>query len=57
MDGTDERAAWEGHTNIVRFLISKGADTRLKNSRGKSALDLVRQAGNTAIIDVRAKQF
>lgn len=44
-------AAHGGHTNVVRYLLDKGALWKgVVNSQGKTALDLARAANNSCII-------
>ena len=42
-------AALHDHTDIVRLLIEKGSDTKLKSKSDKTALDM---AKDQAIIDL-----
>ncbi|MFM6929399.1 MAG: ankyrin repeat domain-containing protein [Bdellovibrio sp.] len=39
-----------GYNDIAKFLISQGADTKLKNKAGKSALDLAKDNYNTEAV-------
>jgi ankyrin repeat protein len=43
-------AASGGHTDIVRYLLSQGADPALKDENGKTALDYARQSGANDIV-------
>lgn len=43
-------AAHGGYTDIARFLLEKGADPRLKNTDGKTALYWAREKGHQEII-------
>ena len=42
-------AAAEGHIEVVRLLLERGADASLKNSQGKTALDYAVEAGHEQI--------
>jgi ankyrin repeat protein len=44
-------AAAEDQLDVVRTLVEKGADIRLKNSEGNSALDMARHAGHSDVVD------
>lgn len=48
-------AACAGHTEIVKLLLQKGANTALKDLHGKTALQRARETGNTAVIYVLLK--
>jgi ankyrin repeat protein len=39
-------ASYYGHSHIVAWLLSLGADTALRDSSGKTALDLARENGH-----------
>ncbi len=41
-------AAYMGHVDVVRLLLNNGTDVNVKNSQGKTALDLAREQGHTA---------
>ena len=43
-------ATWEGHADIVRELIARGADPRLADPDGVTPLDLAREKKHTEII-------
>jgi ankyrin repeat protein len=43
------RAAWQGHTDVVRELIGAGADPRLRNRNREQAETLATAAGHTHI--------
>ena len=45
-------AAQEGHVNIVKFLIEKGADVEANTSTGDSALTYACAHGHTVIADI-----
>ena len=40
-------AAYKGNAEMVKLLLSKGADVNLKNSKGKTALDLSKNSNRT----------
>jgi ankyrin repeat protein len=52
----DERplamAASAGHVDVVSTLVECGVNTRLKDFRGKSAVDYARAAGHTAVVQL-----
>jgi len=37
------RATYNGNTRLVKKLVTRGAKARLKNSMGKSSIDLARE--------------
>eukprot|EP00042_Codosiga_hollandica_P054457 m.737121 g.737121 ORF g.737121 m.737121 type:complete len:270 (-) comp58903_c0_seq10:141-950(-) len=45
-------ATISGHTACVRILLSRGAGITVKNRDGKTAIDLARERGRTAILDL-----
>ena len=45
-------SAVRGHAAAVKLLKEEGADTSLKNSAGKTALDLARQYRQEEVIEV-----
>jgi ankyrin repeat protein len=45
-------AAWRGHADVVRLLLYYGADVGVKDSHGKSALELADAGGHAACINV-----
>jgi hypothetical protein len=45
-------AAQRGHAETVRLLLSKGIDVNTKNTQGTSALDLARENGKTAVVNL-----
>ncbi|KAG6890174.1 hypothetical protein C0995_010878 [Termitomyces sp. Mi166 len=47
-------AAEHGQVSAVRLLLKNGADKALKNSRGKTALDLAREGGHPDVAKVLA---
>ena len=49
-------AAYKGHFNSVKLLISAGADLNLKNNQGQTALDFARQFGKTEIVKLILEQ-
>ena len=42
-------AAWDGHFEMVKFLISQHADANMRNSSGESAFDIAVKKGHTEI--------
>ena len=51
-------AAQEGRSDLVCWLMKKGADPLTKDQRGRSSVDVARDAGKEEILDVfRKKQF
>lgn len=45
-------AVSSGHNDIVEILLKKGADKNLKNSKGKTALDIAKENGNDDLINL-----
>ncbi len=43
-------ASYEGHLDIARLLIERGADMEAKDYDGKTALDWARGKGQTAVV-------
>ncbi|XP_048581255.1 ankyrin repeat domain-containing protein 50 [Nematostella vectensis] len=59
-----QQAAWDGHVDLVNFLLEQGADLSLVDSNGYTALHLASQSGhldvvsllvNSACVNVHAK--
>jgi ankyrin repeat protein len=48
-------AANQGHADIVELLLSKGADSSLRDSEGRSALQLARQHGHEDVVALLLK--
>ncbi|KAG6895683.1 hypothetical protein C0992_013293 [Termitomyces sp. T32_za158] len=46
------QAAVAGQLEVVQFLLKKGADPRLKNAVGKTALELAREENHAMLVDV-----
>ncbi len=44
-------ASSEGHLNVVKYLISKGADVNIKDARGNDALADAKRENRTEVID------
>jgi glutaminase len=44
-------AASEGHLDVVKYLISKGADVNIRDARGNDALGDARRENRTDVID------
>ena len=38
-------ATWAGHLSVVKLLVLRGADIRLKNDLGQTASDVARSEG------------
>ena len=62
IDAVDDRkmtalmaAAWEGSTEAVQVLLSAGADRKLRNRWGETALDCARQKGHREIEQILLK--
>jgi ankyrin repeat protein len=47
-------AAVEGHVEIGRLLLEKGAKTALTNNKGQTALAIAQQKGHTAFAELLA---
>ena len=45
-------AAFRGQTEIVRLLISKGADIHHRNKEGKNALMLAKEKGHAEVVKI-----
>lgn len=50
-------ASQRGHLGIAQFLIHRGADLHLRNSEGKSALDLALEKGNEDIAQLLRQEI
>jgi uncharacterized protein len=48
-------AAVDGHTDIVQYLLAKGADPNIKLRGDVSLVRVVRDEGNTAMVDLLMK--
>ena len=44
-------ASSEGHLDVVKYLISKGADVNIKDARGNDALADAKRENRTDVID------
>ncbi|KAG6852937.1 hypothetical protein C0991_008009 [Blastosporella zonata] len=56
--GTALHAAAEaGHVPAVKLLLQKGADLSLKNSRGKTALELAQEKNYAHVVEVLASRY
>jgi ankyrin repeat protein len=42
----------EGHTEIVKTLLDKGADSNIKNSHGETALTLAANDHHTDVVNL-----
>ena len=50
-------AAGYGKGDTVQLLLDRGADPRLRDDRGKSALDIARETGHADVVELlNAKQ-
>jgi ankyrin repeat protein len=45
-------AVYNGHIEIARILINKGADVNAKNNAGTSIMDIAKYKGQPEIINV-----
>ena len=45
-------AAQAGDTRLIATLLERGADAAIRNSEGKSAIDIARQQGHNAVVDL-----
>ena len=45
-------AAYKGNLEVVRFLLSKGADCTIKSGRGSSPLASAKANGHTAVVEL-----
>lgn len=46
------KAAAQGHVHILQWLVEKNADLTLRNTQGKTALDVARKYGNRTCVKV-----
>lgn len=46
------RAAWEGQAAVVKLLLERGADASVRDTNGKSALELAEIGGHSACVDI-----
>ena len=44
-------AAWAGHLSVVKLLVERGADVRLKNVDGKTAKYVAQSEGKEDVAD------
>jgi ankyrin repeat protein len=44
-------AVFEGHEDVARLLIERGADTALKDESGRTLVDIARARGHVALAD------
>jgi ankyrin repeat protein len=44
-------AAQKGHLSVVKLLVERGADVRLKNNKGSTASDMARRWGKKDVAD------
>lgn len=45
-------AAWEGKAEVVKMLLERGADASIKDTNGRSALELAKKEGHQDCVDV-----
>jgi ankyrin repeat protein len=45
-------AAWRGNADVVKLLLDRGADAGVKDSLGRSALELAEAKGDKACVDL-----
>ena len=48
-------ASHEGHTDIVKLLFEKGANTNLQNKAGQTALMIASEKGHTEVVELLKK--
>ncbi|SPQ23414.1 49c22cb9-5628-4943-804e-7c10fbec3dec [Thermothielavioides terrestris] len=46
------KAATIGNAEAVRFLLDRGADPRIPNSKGRTALECAERAGHKEIVEI-----
>jgi ankyrin repeat protein len=44
-------AARKGHLSVVKLLVERGADVRVKNGRGQTASDMARSEGKKDVAE------
>lgn len=45
-------AAWKAHVDVLIILLEKGADATIKDTKGRSALELAQLEGHGACVEV-----
>jgi ankyrin repeat protein len=45
-------AAWRGQTAVLKLLLDRGADASIRDTNGKSALELAETEGHESCVDV-----
>jgi ankyrin repeat protein len=45
-------AAWQGQTEVLKMLLERGADVGIKDTNGRSALELAESEGHESCVDV-----
>ncbi|KIK72812.1 hypothetical protein PAXRUDRAFT_179876, partial [Paxillus rubicundulus Ve08.2h10] len=45
-------SSWEGHSEVTKFLLEKGADPHVQDKDSETPLDCARIKGHHAIVDV-----
>jgi len=48
-------AAYHGHVELVRYMLQRGADPKLENREGRTALDYAREQQHTEIVSLLRK--
>ena len=48
------RAAWNGHVDAVKVLLSANADTRLVDKKGLRAIDYARKSNKPEVVQLLA---
>jgi len=48
-------SAANGHFEIVKYLVEKGADMNMRDYNGRSALDIARRNGHQKIVEFMEK--
>ena len=46
------RAAWKGQAAVVKLLLERGADASVRDTNGKSALELAEEGGHSSCVDI-----
>lgn len=46
------KAAWKGQAAMVKLLLERGADASVRDTNGKSALELAEAGGHSACVDI-----
>jgi len=46
------KAAWQGQAAVVKLLLERGANASVRDTNGKSALDLAETGGHSSCVDI-----